>query len=108
MRFTKEQMEILSTWEKHFETAVKADWARNPGQTALETMHNILDTAMNKQTRLNVGCGNCVLRLLKDVGRQYLAQKEEVKVEVKEVEVEAKRVEVKTRPLRKRTKKEQA
>lgn len=78
MTFTEEQLEILSAWEKNFYTAVKAQWARNPGRAALQTIHSIYSSATGDKTRLNDNCQHCTTRLLSDCGTIYFRDKEEL------------------------------
>ena len=39
MRLTEEEYMALVPFEKHMETALRAGWSRNPGLSALDTMH---------------------------------------------------------------------
>lgn len=83
MKLTTEQFEALKPYEEYFRTAVNAQWARHPGRSALELIHEIYQSATKTTTRLNLGCNHCILRLLTDTGRMYFADKEErSKVEV--------------------------
>lgn len=90
MTFTTEQLNILSRWEEHFRTAVKADWARNPGTSALQTIKEIYAKATGDTRRVCFNCSNDILNLLKDCGRIYFKDTQEVKDRentAKEVEV---------------------
>ena len=75
--FTKEQIEQLSQWERNFHTAVHADWASNPGLTALSVIHRIYCGATGDRRRLNDNCQHCILDLLRDCGRIYFKDKAE-------------------------------
>ena len=72
MTYTKEQMKVLAAWEEHLGTAVRANWARNPGREALRIIHSIVTT-----------CSRCMLSLLQDAGRVYFRDLEEMKAKKK-------------------------
>lgn len=78
MTFTREQMQILAQWESNFGTAVRSNWARGIGRSATAQLHRIYTEATGDRRTLNASCGTCVLRLLKDAGRLYFADKEEM------------------------------
>ena len=78
MTFTREQIETLSTWEENFRTAIKAQWARNPGREALKTIYDIYTTATGDGRRFNDNCNHCILSLLKDCGDIYYRDIEEM------------------------------
>lgn len=78
MKFTIEQLNALSKWEDHFRTAVNAQWARNPGTSALLTIHGIYCQVTGDQRRFNDNCSHCILSLLKDCGTIYFQDKEEM------------------------------
>ena len=105
MRLTNEQFQILSQYETQFRTAVKARWARFPGTAALHEIHRIQFEVTKKKTALNTSCSTCVLRLLKDMGHIYFADKAEreetnrVHVSDEQIPVQEK-VEVKTETKR--------
>ena len=87
MKYTNEQMEVLSHFEQNFSTAINADWSRAIGRTGAETLHNIWAQASGDNSPINVNCSTCVLRLLKDVGRLYFHQLEEYKATLHKVEL---------------------
>lgn len=78
MNFTKEQLEILSEWEKNFHYAVNADWSPNPGRTALQVIYHIYTSATGDTRRFSDNCNNCILSLLRDCGRIYFRDREEL------------------------------
>lgn len=78
MKFTTEQLNTLSQWEDHFRTAVNAQWARNPGTSALLTIHGIFCQVTGDQRRFNDNCSHCILSLLKDCGTIYFQDKAEM------------------------------
>lgn len=78
---TKEQIETLSAWEENFETAIRAKWALNPGTTALTTMVNIWNEATGNERKLNPSCGNCIFRLLEEMGQMYFDSKKALEAE---------------------------
>lgn len=101
MTLTNEQFEILLPYKSHFETAVNSSWARNPGIFALDRINGIYCEVTKTSTRLNKGCGHCILTLLQEMGRIFLADLKErevlPKVEVKEETPEVVKAEVKTK-----------
>ena len=78
MTFTIEQLNILSSWEEHFRTAVKAQWARNPGRSAMRTIYDIYASATGDTRRFSDSCNHCILSLLIDCGKVYFKDKEEL------------------------------
>ena len=79
MNFTKEQIETLSQFERHFDTAVYHQWTRNPGLTNLKTIHAIMVEAVDYKPRLNASCGTCILNLISYTGKLYFEDKEEIR-----------------------------
>lgn len=71
MTFTTEQIKILSAWEENFRTAVRAQWARNPGRSGLRVIYDIYTTATGDRRRFSDNCNHCILSLLTDCGRLY-------------------------------------
>lgn len=99
MRLTKEQLEILSQWETNFDTAIRAEWALNPGTSAMETINNIWNAATGEGRRLNPGCSTCIFNLLMDMGQLYFDSK--LELEAKAVATgKAKVVEVSDKPAK--------
>lgn len=111
MKLTQEQFNALSPYERHFETAVNHRWTRFPGGAALDLIHDILHQVTGQNLPLNKCCSHCILELVTDMGRIFLADKEEMKrtlVALEESENSASaKVEVKTetKPKRKYTRK---
>lgn len=110
MLLTDEQLETLSTWKDNFYTAVRAQWAMNPGTTAMQTIVNIYNTATGGNRRLNPGCADCIFNLLKDAGKLYFdeiqaridAKNDKKAVELSEKEAKpVKKVTVKTKAKKK-------
>ena len=102
MTFTKEQLKTLSAWEENFRTAVKAQWARNPGRSGLKVIYDIYTSATGDTRRFNDNCSHCILSLLQDCGRIYfqdMIASSMDKIPTKEVKVsqEAKEVVKKAR-----------
>ena len=79
MTFTKEQLKTLSAWEYNFRTAVLADWANTPGSAGLRVIHEIFTSVTGDQRRFNDNCSNCILHLLRDCGKLYFKDLEELK-----------------------------
>lgn len=77
MRLTEEQYRALEPYEQNMRTALRSGYARNPGRQVMLVMQDIYNDAAHARNRINTGCGNCILNLLKDIGRIYFADKEE-------------------------------
>lgn len=108
MKLTKEQFEALQPYKKHFETMVHSHWTRHPGSAALDLINDIYSQVVGHKTNLNKGCSQCIMQLMEDMGRIFLADLEErEKVEVKEIlTTEPVKVEVTAeKPKRKYTRK---
>lgn len=100
---TKEQFDALAPYEKHFDSAVNHRWTRFPGGAALDLIHDILHQVTGLNLPLNKCCSHCILELMTEMGKIFLADRDEIKmaeVAVKEslttdpvkVEVNRKRV----------------
>ena len=90
MKLTQEQINTLSQWEENFRTAVKAQWARNPGSRNLRVIYDIYTSATGDKRRFNDNCNHCILSLLQDCGKVYFQDLEELKMRkstTKEVKV---------------------
>jgi hypothetical protein len=87
MTFSKAQLQVLSAWEKQFDTAVNHDWSSNPGRTALQTIFTLYTSVTGDRRRFSDNCSGCILSLLKDCGRIYFRDK----AEMEEMEAEAKK-----------------
>lgn len=77
MTFNKEQMEVLAKHEENFTRALNARWARNPGRAGLTEIYDALTAATGDNRHRNYNCQACILRLLRDVGKLYFADKAE-------------------------------
>ena len=102
MVFNEEQLKTLSAWEDNFRTAVKAQWARNPGSRNLRVIYDIYTKTTGDRRRFNDNCSHCIMSLLQDCGKVYFQDLEELKMRkstTKEVKVsqEAKEVVKKAR-----------
>lgn len=86
--------------------AVNHHWCRFPGSSALDTINDIRTELFGMKMRLNKGCSHCIMELMTDVGRIYLAdlaEKERTKVAVIDEAAPVVKAEVKV--TRKRTRK---
>lgn len=105
MQMTDEQFAALSAYEHNYETALKANYSRYPGLTAIDTMFRIYRELTGSRIFLNRTCSVCVLNLVKNVGKLYFAEKERREQELaKQAEPEPKPDKAK-KTTRKRTKK---
>lgn len=77
MRLTEEQFNALAPYQSNFETMVRSKWARHPGSAALDLIHEIYCKVTGSTQKLNKGCSHCIMRLLEDMGRIFLADLEE-------------------------------
>lgn len=90
MIFTEAQLTILSAWEENFRTAVKAQWARNPGRFGLKVIYDAFTKATGDRRRFSDNCSTCILSLLQDCGKLYFQDMEEldrIRTSTKEVRV---------------------
>lgn len=78
MNYTDEQRAILAQYEPYLRTAARSDWARNPGPRALEQINDILYAGKPHKPRVNYGCQQCILSILRDAGRAYFADLDEL------------------------------
>lgn len=99
MTFTKDQMEVLSGFESYFNTALKANYSRHPGHTNLLTIYGIYTGATGDRRRFDDNCQHCILSLIRDCGRIYFRDKEEMSkpTEVKTEEIPVKKVRAKVK-----------
>lgn len=75
MKMTEEQIKRLEPFEPYFRTALNANWARHPGQKAMELIHCIYTSVTGERRPLNASCQSCILHLLQDCGRLYYLSK---------------------------------
>lgn len=94
MTFTKDQIEALSIFEPYFHTAIYADYSRHPGRENLRKIYDIYTGATGDTRRFDDNCQHCILHLIRDCGRIYYRDKEELAKakEVKEEEIPVKKV----------------
>ena len=104
MRLTKEQFDALAPYEKHFDSAVNHRWTRFPGGAALDLIHDTLKQVTGLNLPLNKCCSHCILELMTEMGKIFLADREErnkTLVSKLETEVEVVKAEIKTTKPRK-------
>ena len=77
MKLTKEQFDALAPYEKHFDSAVNHRWTRFPGGAALDLIHDILHQVTGLNLPLNKCCSHCILELMTEMGKIFLADREE-------------------------------
>lgn len=90
MNYTDEQRAILAQYEPYLRTAARSDWARNPGPRALEQINDILYAGKPHKPRVNYGCQQCILSILRDAGRAYFADLEELAAKPEKQDKQAK------------------
>ena len=104
MKLTKEQFDALAPYEKHFDSAVNHRWTRFPGGAALDLIHDTLKQVTGLNLPLNKCCSHCILELMTEMGKIFLADREErnkTLVSKLETEVEVVKAEIKTTKPRK-------
>lgn len=77
MRLTDEQFNALLPYQKQFETMVNARWARLPGRSALDLIHDIYVKVSGDTSKFSKSCSNCINRLMMNMGKIFLADREE-------------------------------
>ena len=80
MKLTKEQFDALAPYEKHFDSAVNHRWTRFPGGAALDLIHDILHQVTGLNLPLNKCCSHCILELMTEMGKIFLADRDEIKM----------------------------
>lgn len=100
MKLTEEQIQTLSQWEDNFRTAVCSSWTRNPGRAGLQVIHQIYTQVTGDTRRLNTNCNHCILSLVKDCGRLYFQDKEEL-IAAKNAEVFVEKTKAEAEPVTK-------
>ena len=85
---TEEQFNTLAQYEGNFETALKANYSRYPGQEGVTTMFNIYRDLTHTRMNLNRSCSVCILNLVKSLGKLYFAEKTRREEEARRLEEE--------------------
>ena len=78
MTFDKETYNYLAQFDDNFRTAIDSRWARHPGHHNLIRMARIYEVTTGQERHVNTSCQSCVLDFLRDLGRLYFADKEEM------------------------------
>ena len=73
---TDTQFQTLARYEDNLRQAQGGRWARHPGRTAIQSIYKTLTELAGPQPRLQPFCAPCVLRVLKEAGKLYFAEKE--------------------------------
>ena len=79
MKLNKQQFDALAPYEKHFDSAVNHRWTRFPGGAALDMIHDILLKVTGLNLPVNKCCSHCILELMTEMGKIYLADRDEMK-----------------------------
>lgn len=79
MNYNEEQFAELSRFEDNFRTATSTPtgWTRRIAIPDQRRIKAIYTEATGERIPFNIGCGNCLLSLLKRAGKLYFADKEE-------------------------------
>lgn len=73
---TDTQFQTLARYEDNLRQAQGGRWARHPGRTAIQSIYKTLTELAGPQPRLQTFCAPCVLRVMKEAGKLYFAEKE--------------------------------
>ena len=76
MNYTEEQFKTLAPFEDNFRTALEGNWSRRisiPDQRRIKATY---EAATDTRVPYNVGCASCVVRILRQAGRLWFADKE--------------------------------
>ena len=79
MNYNDTQFAELSRFEDNFRTATSTPtgWTRRIAIPDQRRIKAIYTEATGERIPFNIGCGNCLLNLLKRAGKLYFADKEE-------------------------------
>ena len=79
MNYNDAQFAELSKWEDNFRTATSTPtgWTRRIAIPDQRRIKAIYTEATGERVPYNIGCGNCLLSLLKKAGKLYFADKAE-------------------------------
>lgn len=77
-RFDENTLAVLAEYEDFFYKAINADWSPNPGHHALTEMQLAMEQFAGRTERLNESCNTCILRLIKEAGQKFYADREAV------------------------------
>lgn len=79
MNYNDTQFAELSKFEENFRTATSTPtgWTRRIAIPDQRRIKAIYTEATGERVPYNIGCGNCLLSLLKKAGKLYFADKEE-------------------------------
>ena len=94
---TDEQFNTLAQYEPNFKTALECNYSRYPGQEGVTTMFNIYRDLTHTRMNLNRSCSDCILNLVKSLGKLYFAEKTRREEEARKAE-ELKKEEPKAEP----------
>lgn len=77
MRLTQEQYDALTPYEENFSTMIRRGWTRLPNRNCLDLFLSIYIQVTGKPRTLNRSCRRCIENLVLDMGKIYMADKEE-------------------------------
>lgn len=77
MRLSDEQFKALEPYDKNFFTMVKADYSSNVDPRGIATILKIWNDLTGQRRVVCNSCANSQGNLLRDMGKIYLADKEE-------------------------------
>lgn len=69
------QLRKLETYERHFDTVMRAGYCSYPGQEAIDRMRDVWKELTGKDYPFRAGCSTCIFNLVQDLGTLYRAQR---------------------------------
>lgn len=100
---TDTQFQTLARYEDNLRQAQGGRWARHPGRTAIQSIYKTLTELAGPQPRLQTFCAPCVLRVMKEAGKLYFAEKERREKETIAQQTALKATETPAKPKAKKT-----
>ena len=76
-KLTQDEMTFLAAYERQMKTAVEARWCSNIPQNGIDGMLRLWENLTGTTRPFRVGCSNCILHLVMDLGQLYFKQKAE-------------------------------
>lgn len=71
MTLNETQMNVLAPYEKKFYSAIRADYATNPGPAAMRAIHAVMVEAVGWSEPVPSSCTHCQMRLLREAAKHY-------------------------------------
>jgi len=75
MHYNNEQFNALAPYEDNFRTATEGKWTRRVSIPAQKQIRAIYTEATGERIPFNIGCGSCIVNLLRKAGKLYFEDK---------------------------------